>query len=147
MLRHRSATLLACLVLGVTLAAPAFAGPRKKVDWTSVEADGAADERRVEKLLRELLTEASRRADWGKGPTLKLSARVRALEWQRLDDVLRVDVTVVGRIEGGPSARSRIRLGGRPAERKKLEKDALRVVATGIVTRLAELARQRRKAD
>jgi hypothetical protein len=53
---------------------------------------------------------------------------------------------VVGRIEGGPSARSRIRLGGRPSERKKLEKDALKVVATGIVTRLAELARQSRQA-
>jgi hypothetical protein len=144
--RGRSTALLLCaLLLGPSLSARAWAGPRKKVDWTSVEAADAKDAKQVEQRLRKLLTEASRRADWGKGPTLKLAASVRTMRWERQGDVLRLDVTVVGRIVGGPSARSRIRLGGRPSERTKLEKDALGVVATGIVIRLAELARQSRE--
>jgi hypothetical protein len=145
----RFAALVVCaLLVGAGPIPSASAGPRKKVDWTSVEASSATDSKRVEKQLRKLLTEASKRADWGKGPTLKLSASVRTMQWERQDDVLRLDVTVVGRIVGGPSARSRIRLGGRPSERSKIEKDALQVVATGIVIRLAELARQcRERAD
>jgi len=99
---------------------------------------------RVARKLKKLLVEASRRADWGKGSTVKLSASVTELSWQQQQDVLRLEVTVVGRIAGAASVRSRIRVGGRPAERAKLEQDALQIVATGLVTRLADIARTKR---
>jgi outer membrane lipopolysaccharide assembly protein LptE/RlpB len=47
----------------------------------------------------------------------------------------------VGRLVGGPSARSRISFGGNPSEREALEKQVLSMVANGVVTRLAEIAR------
>jgi hypothetical protein len=100
------------------------------------------DAKRVARRLKRLLGKASKNAKWGKGK-LKLSARVTQLEWEERDDVVRVSLTVVARIVGGPSARSHIRLGGRPSERSTLERDALRIVANGLVTRLAELARSR----
>jgi hypothetical protein len=89
-----------------------------------------------------MLQEASRKADWGKGPSLQLTASITELAWEQRDDVLRLDVAVVGRIVGAKGVRSRIRVGGRLAERSKLEREALQIVATGLVTRLADLARR-----
>jgi hypothetical protein len=94
------------------------------------------------RTLKTLLQEASRRAEWGKGRALRLSATITELTWERHEDVLRLEVAVVGRIAGGASVRSRIRVGGRPAERSKLERDALQIVSTGLVTRLADISRQ-----
>jgi hypothetical protein len=48
---------------------------------------------------------------------------------------------VVARIEGGKGARSHIRVGGRLRERTKLERQALKIVADGLVTRLSSLSR------
>ncbi|MEZ4315694.1 MAG: hypothetical protein R3F14_47365, partial [Polyangiaceae bacterium] len=58
-------------------------------------------------------------------------------------DVHRVTCTIVGRIPGGPSAKSRISFGGSPAEKAKLEKQVLTMVAKAVVTRLAEIVRSR----
>ena len=96
---------------------------------------------RVTRMLKTMLQEASRRADWGKGSTLRLSASITDLRWEQYDDVLRLEVGVVGRIVGAASVRSRIRVGGRPADRSKLEHEALQIVSTGLVTRLADIAR------
>jgi hypothetical protein len=84
-------------------------------------AQGCSPERavRAARLLKTLLQEASRRADWGKGPALQLTASITELAWEQHDDVLRLEVAVVGRIAGGAGARSRIRVGGRPAEQAR----------------------------
>lgn len=136
--------LLLLALVGCALPARDAWAARRRAEWTSVVVRPGEDAARVAKKLRGLLVEASRRADWGKGVTWKLSANVGELRWERSEDVLRLDVVVVGKIEGGPSARSRIRVGGRPAERSKLEREALQIVATGLVTRLAELSRAQR---
>ena len=120
-----------------------WAARRKKVDWTAVEVRSGDDAKRVSRQLRQYLVKASKSADWGKTSKLKLSARVKRLEWDEREDVVRVNLTVVARIVDGPSAKSRIRLGARPEERRKLVRQALRIVADGLVTRLAELSRNR----
>jgi hypothetical protein len=56
---------------------------------------------------------------------------------------VRLSCTVLGRLEGGPSARSRISFGASPKDRAALEKQVLRMVANGVVARLAEIARTR----
>jgi hypothetical protein len=99
------------------------------------------DAKRVEANLRSILVKETRRAKWGDGDKLQLHARVTELVWEQDDDVLRVKVTVVARIAGGKSARSHIRLGGHLRERRKIEKQALGIVASGLVTRLAAIAR------
>jgi hypothetical protein len=118
---------------------------QKKVAWTQIDVRAGDDAKRVKKTLRRLLIKASKRAKWGKAKGLKLRARVTKLSWEKREDIARVSVTVVARIEGGKGARSHIRLGGHDSEKRKLERQALRIVANGLVTRLAELARQRGK--
>ena len=58
-------------------------------------------------------------------------------------DVLRVRCTLVGRVDGGPSARSKIAFGGDPAAQAELEKQVLTMVANGVVSRLAQIVRSR----
>lgn len=148
------ARFLFAFVIAALIAGPASAAGRQ-VRWTKVEVrssveqpdeDRAKTASRVARTLEKLLVKASRKAKWGKGDRLELTARVTKLVWEEHDDVLRVTVTVVARIKGGESARSHIRLGGRPKERRSIEKDALEIVAGGLVTRLSDIARRRAEA-
>jgi hypothetical protein len=137
------ARLYACaLFLALLFAtAPAFAA--RQIYWKEVEVLPGEDAARVKTNLKGLLRYETKRAKWGKGKDVQLYARVTEFAWERSDDVLRIHVTVVARIAGGESARSRIRIGGHPRERKKLMRQALSIVASGLVTRLAAMARER----
>jgi hypothetical protein len=127
--------------------APAATAATTRVRWTKVEVRAGDDAARVAKKLEKLLVQASRKAKWGKGDRLELTARVTTLTWEEREDILRVTVTVVaritgGKIDGGTSARSHIRLGGRPKDRRQIEEEALEIVSGGLVTRLSDIARR-----
>ena len=113
----------------------------RRVSWHKVEVPGEPDSKQVSRQFKRLLKQKSRRVKWGKGDQLKLHARVTKMQWRESKDVLRLTLTVVGRIEGGKGARSHIRVGGRPNQRKKLRTQALSIVAEGLVTRLSTLSR------
>lgn len=133
------------LALALTLAAPAttsWAG-KPQVEWTAVDVRPGDDAKRIARQLRRELRSASKNADWGNAKKLALRARVKVLSWEEREDLVRLKLTVVARIVDGPSARSHIQLGARPKERRQLERQALRIVAEGLVTRLAEIARNR----
>ena len=140
--------LFAALAILATLgvAAPASARGRKpKVEWTIRVREGR-DQDEKEKLLEKLLKREARRADWGGaayGP-VQASIEIRELVAIVDGDVVRVTCAGVGKIPGIGAAKSKFSFGGRPSERAKLEKHVLELVARGIVTRLAEMARQRR---
>jgi len=141
--RLRLARLLALFfALTVMLVAPTVSA--RTVRWKEVDASKSPSpevKRRVERTLTKLLKRATRHAKWGKGDKVELSAKVIKLTYEESDEVLRVGVTVVAKIEGGKGARSHIRLGGRPSKRKEVEEDALKIVADGLVTRLSAIAR------
>jgi hypothetical protein len=122
--------------------APAFARGRAKVDWTKIEVPGD-DSARITRVLRKLLNEAVRKADFGKVQKVSASAHVVELTWEKRGDVLRMSCAIVGRLKDGPRARSRVSFGGSPDQRSELEKQVLTMVANGMVTRLAEMARSR----
>lgn len=145
------------LVFAFSIMTPGIAAAGPKVKWTKVDVRPGDDGSRVARILKRELERASRGEDWTKGSgksakrrkssTYSLSAKVTQLAWEKDDDVLRVSVTVVARIDDGPRGkrqhvRSHIRIGGHPKRRRKLEKQALHIVARGIVTRLAEVARR-----
>ena len=121
----------------------AFARGRAKVDWTKIEVPAGEDSARISRVLRKLLNDAVRGADFGKVQKVSASAHVVELTWEKRGDVLRMSCTIVGRLKDGPRARSRVSFGGSPAQRKELEKQVLTMVANGMVTRLAEMARAR----
>lgn len=137
------ARLYACALFLALLFATAPAAAARQIYWKEVEVLPGEDAARVKTNLKGLLRYETKRAKWGKGKDVHLYARVTEFAWERSDDVLRVHVTVVARIAGGESARSRIRIGGHPRERKKLMRQALSIVASGLVTRLAAIARDR----
>lgn len=128
--------------VGVLLGAPPAWARTVRIKEVDASKSPSPDvERRIEKTLTRLLKKATRRAKWGKGDKIELSARVVKLIYEESDEVLRVSVTVVAKIAGGKGARSHIRLGGRPNKRQDVEKDALKIVADGLITRLSAIAR------
>jgi hypothetical protein len=132
---------LALLLAPVLLLSATEAEAARRVTWSTVEVRGGDDAKTVSRDLKKLLRRETRRAKWGKGKTVELSARVVKLHWETKDDVGRITVTVVAKIAGGKGARSHIRLGGSPKERRKLLRQALRIVSSGLVTRLSTMAR------
>jgi hypothetical protein len=133
---------LMCLATATTSPAPALARGTK-VDWKKVETPIGQDQDRRTRELRTLLVQASRSADFGKTKSVVLSARIVEFTSFTRGDVHRVSCTILGRVAGGPTAKSKISFGGRPAEREALEKQVLTMVANGVVGRLAQIVRAR----
>lgn len=132
------------LALGALAASPpAKAEGRTSVTWTHIdvpESDGAAS---FGKALKKALDQAARKANFGKVKKLDLAVKVVEFTSEQKGDVHRVSCTIIGRVPGGPSAKSRISFGGSPTDKAKLEKQVLSMVAHAVVTRLAEIVRTR----
>jgi hypothetical protein len=117
---------------------------RAKVTWTRIRVPEGDEALKTERTLKTLLAAAVKRADFGDLDKVSATAQVAELSWQARGDVLQLTCTLVGKLAGGPGARSRISLGDRPERRAVLEKQVLTLVANGLVTRLAELAQRPR---
>jgi len=160
------------LVGTLAVARPADAAPRRPaVSWTEIGIRPGDDAQRLTKLFEKRIKAASKRAEWKAKPKkppsdalplskpdpagaplmksepkppAELVAKVVRFAWTAGKEVLHLDVEALGRMKAGPTVKTRIRLSGRPEERSNLEKDALRIVADGIVMRLAEIVRRKR---
>ena len=124
------------------LATPSVAYGKPKVTWVRVDVPKGEDAGRLERAFRKALTEAAKTASFG-DDKVELTADLKELSVSERGGVLRVRCSATGRLVGGASAKSHIDYGGRPGERAKLEGDVLGMVARGLVSRLAELARRR----
>lgn len=124
---------------------PADGVPTVHLDRLDFPSD-VPERARLEKHLRATLRREARRAVWGAGRENRIEYRfsVRELSFSLSDGVLRVHCSAIGRLPGGQSARGELSFGGAPSERTQLATKVLDVVARGVVTRLAELERQRR---
>lgn len=134
----RALTLLFALALFLT---PGDADARKKrVVWTEV---AVKDKPGLEAMMRQILEKEGRRADWGKKRKEPVEAElvVKELHAVHEGDVVKVTCTAVGKIKGLGAARSKFSYSGLPHEQAKLEKHVLELVARGIVTRLADMAK------
>lgn len=100
----------------------------------------------LKKHLIRVLTREVRRVEWGAGRENRIEYRysVTELSLKREGDVLHVTCTSVGKLPGGRTAKSHLSFGGAARERYKLLKKVLEIVARGVVSRLAELERERR---
>jgi hypothetical protein len=139
---------LAALLSVLAIAPAAEARPKPKVEWVRVDVPGGEDSGRVQKLLKQALATAAKKANFGKVKNVSLSARVVQMSVEEHGDVLRITCTAMGRVVGGAGARSRISYGGSPDKRDELEKEVLTQVANGLVARLAQIVRTtERKVD
>lgn len=148
---RRVSRLIAAFALALTAslapASSAFARGKATVEWTRVDAPEGKDGDRIARTLRSLLKEASRKADFGKSGKVALRAKITEYVVEKKGDVLRIRCTVIGRVEGGASAKSRISFGGDPNDPRALEKQVLTMVAHGVTSRLAAIARSRAEAE
>ena len=147
---RRAPSWLLALFMGLAVvAAPATGEARNKpkVAWKKVEAPAGERHDQLVRALKPLLQSAARKANFGEGKRVVLNARIIEFTSTASGDVHRVSCTLVGRIQGGASAKSRISFGGRPAERAVLEKQVLTMVANGVVSRLAEIVRVSAEAE
>jgi len=144
-MRRVSSTITALALATLFVLTPAeraFARGHATAEWTHVDSKTSGKEgERVAKALKNLLKDASKKADFGKTGKVALRARITEYVVEKRGDVLRIRCTVVGRLEGGPSAKSRISFGGDPNDPKGLEKQVLTMVAHGVTSRLAALAK------
>ena len=108
--------------------------------------DGLANGLELQRHLKLRLKREARRADWGAPTGAKIEFRffVEELTTRSDGNVLRISCTALGRLPRGKSARSKIEYGGDPRKRVLEVKKVLEMVARGVITRLAELERERR---
>ncbi len=132
---------LAIFFGGFLPSSPAFA--EGSVTWSQIDVPPGEGSEKLQKNLKKLLDQAARKANFGKAKKLVFSLKMTDFVAEQKGDVYRVSCTMVGRVPGGPSAKSRISFGGSPADKVKLEKQVLTMVANAVVTRLAEIVRSR----
>ena len=143
---------LAVLVgLAIWLGAPAPAHAKAKVEIAAVEVTPAAQvdktrDDKVRRSIRRLAAASLKHLDFGKTGKVEATLVVKELKFEESDGLLRITCTLVGKIKGGGTAKSRISFGGKPDKKKQLEKQVLGAVTDGVMTRLAELARAKEKA-
>lgn len=108
--------------------------------------DDVSGARSLKKFLVRQLAHEARRALWGagRGSTISYRFEVTELSISVDGEVLRVSCTAVGRLPGGRSARSNLSFGGDPRKRSEIMMRVLGIVARGVITRLAEIERERR---
>lgn len=134
--------LAAAMVVACAMGAPAVAFAKADVQIANVELPEGEPAKKT-KMVRRLLATAAKRAQFGKAQKVRIHATVTELEVVDQGEVVKVRCTMVGRLEGGQRARSRMEFSGRPSEKVALERKVLGMVADGLMTRLAQMARER----
>jgi hypothetical protein len=92
--------------LATLVAAPpaAMAGGKPKVEWVRVDVPEREDSARLQKLIKQALGHAVKKANFGKAKTVALSARMVEMTVEEHGDVLHVTCMVIGRVVGGARA-------------------------------------------
>jgi hypothetical protein len=157
----RSALRLAALLFvgcAIGVCPPAGAAPRTSTEQAAARGrptvvldrlEMPADvSKHFERHLRQTLRRVARRADWGAGRENRIEYRFKLelLELAREGNVVRVKCTAVGQLPRGRSARSHLVFSGDADKQDAVVQRVLDIVARGVVTRLAELERDRRSA-
>jgi hypothetical protein len=107
------------------------------------------EQRRVTKVLEKVLKHEARRFQWGAGQGSRITYRfyLEQLDLSVERGVLKVRCTAFGRLPKGKTARSKLEFGGDPREPRKVIDHVLTIVARGVLSRLAELERDRRSRN
>lgn len=142
MRRVKTWLIRAALALTAVCAAPLPALAKPKIEWSKIQVPEGDNAARTTKVLKQALEQAARKANFGKkAKSVSLSARIVEMRSEVHGDVLQVSCTMMGRVAGGATAKSKISYGGSVSTRDELEKQVLTMVANGLVARLAQIAR------
>lgn len=104
------------------------------------------EQKRIIKLLTKVLKREQYRVEWGAGRHNRIAYRfyLEQLDLTVERGVLKVRCTAVGKLPSGKPARSKLEYGGDAAKSREVIDHVLTIVARGVLSRLAELERDRR---
>src|SRR5258708_39659112 len=112
-----------------------------RVVWTDISVAAREKRPELERFLKQVVDEQTRRAQWGARRDGPLEARLEVTEFSVVvsKDVARVTCTGVGHLKNGQSVRSHFSMGGRPAQRAPLEHHLLPILGRATLTRLPHI--------
>lgn len=104
------------------------------------------EQRRVTRVLEKILKREQHRVEWGAGRGSRIVYRfhLEQLDLSVEKGVLKVRCTAFGRLPKGKTARSKLEYGGDPQRAREVIDHVLLIVSRGVLSRLAELERDRR---
>jgi hypothetical protein len=145
---------ITAFVVGIACSAhaggPSSSAPkaRPKVTLDRLDLSLAPAAAAEEGYLRDVLAREARKADWGaqRGSHIEYRFRLDDLEVTEERGLLRVTCSASGWLPKSRRAKSHLSFGGAPKDRQQLVHHVLEIVASGVVTRLAEMERRRRDA-
>ena len=105
------------------------------------------EQKRVSQVLTKVLKHEQYRVLWGAGRGSRITYRfsLEQLDVSVERGVLKVRCTAVGRLPNGRPARSKLEYGGDAQKAHEVIDHVLTIVARGVLSRLAELERDRRE--
>lgn len=141
---------VAAVVVGMEQPARAEEPPgRPKVVLDHLDFPAELGAKKYGKHLLGELSRETRRVDWGASSdsTIQYRYAVKQLTvTQREGNVLEVRCEALGRLPSGRIASGSLTFSGAPSERDALVKKVLSIVARGVIARLADIERERRRA-
>jgi hypothetical protein len=122
--------------------------PHVVIDRLEVPASFPEHQRLV-KVLEKVLKHEARRVEWGAGANSRITYRFYLEQLDVIIErgVLKVRCTAFGRLPKGKTARSKLEFGGDAREPRKVIDHVLTIVARGVLARLAEQERERRRRN
>jgi hypothetical protein len=119
--------------------------PQVVLDLLEVPHD-VPEYQRVTKVLTKILKHEHHRVEWGAGRHSRITYRfyLEQLDLSVERGVLKVRCTALGRLPKGKTARSKLEFGGDAKAPRQVIDHVLAIVARGVLTRLADLERDRR---
>ncbi|HVY47269.1 MAG TPA: hypothetical protein VHB21_15380 [Minicystis sp.] len=144
-MRSRPIVVAAAIAVLSALGAAPDALARPTVAVTRVDVPPRDGAPRLAREIKKLIDDAARHTSFGPGDRKKrieITARLVELSAEERGDVLEIHCTLAGRVVGARGAKSKIAFGGSPKDRAALEKQVLKMVAQGLVARLAQIARE-----
>ncbi|HVY26853.1 MAG TPA: hypothetical protein VHB79_09885 [Polyangiaceae bacterium] len=105
------------------------------------------EQKRVIKVLNKVLKHEQQRVEWGAGRGSRITYRfyLEQLDVSVDHGVLKVRCTALGKLPKGRPARSKLEYGGDALKPRETIDHVLTIVARGVLSRLADLERDRRQ--
>lgn len=122
-----------------------------KTDLTVTEVklpdENGSKDKDLEHSVRAAIAHAAKSARFGSASHIEMMVHLTEFSVEEVDGIVHVTCTLKGKLKSGGVARSHVSFGDKPKKKKALVKLALRMAAESVVTRLADVVRDREAAE
>ena len=134
---------IAALSVGAVAVSPEIALAKTDLTVTEVKLPDEHASKEIERSVRAAIAHAAKSARFGSAKHIEMAIHLIEVSVDEVDGIVHVTCTLSGKLKGGGVARARVSFGDKPSKKKALVKQALRMAAESVVTRLADVVRDR----